>query len=453
MARKPGVYWDPTAESWRSNVGEFSDKNGRRKPVYFRGYPNTDKGKRAAAAELAAFLAERDRLEAERRQDRRNPRVLEGVVLPWLDHLNGLVERDECSPKTLKSHRERIKRFIQFAPGKGPHARVKLGDRLAASLSDDDLALFVVHLRETGCGARRVDGVLRSVDACFNWAARPVAGRDPKRILPENPFAGFERPAVPKRKRTLPTRLDVARLLRAGRAEVEAWTPISGRCAGCVRAKRYGGRCRRSHNQRAVNYRLVLLLCRLQAACGTRPDELCRATWLEVKLPGEPAGVPGWDPRAHRDPETGHWWGLLTVFGKTSRVKGELRRIAVPPVLARAIERVRAMGLDPEWIFPRLRRSDATGRAVSGRWEPTALASRVRRWRERAGLSPEFVLYALRHAVYTRAVHVAGLTADQAGLVGGTGAATVRSTYLHADTRAIFEGARRIRRARLEGLD
>jgi hypothetical protein len=39
------------------------------------------------------------------------------------------------------------------------------------------------------------------------------------------------------------------------------------------------------------------------------------------------------------------------------------------------------------------------------------------------------------------------LTADEAGAVGGTGAQTVRQTYLHADDRAIFEKARRIVRS------
>jgi integrase len=439
MPRRVHLRWHKGA--WCADVGPHSPKTGRRTRVYFREIPDTPKGRRAAEAALESYLKDRDKREAQAAHDPSHPRLWEGIIRPYLAHIEALVDAGKLAERTLKTHNERLKRLLDFEPAEGPFAGVKLGQRLAAGLDEDDAARLVAGLREQGCGPRRVDGILRSADAAFNWAAKPVAGRTPKRILLANPFAGYARERVPRKGRKLPTRAEFAAFLRAARVQVEAWTPVSGRCSGCVRAGRLGAACRRSHNRRALFDRAVLLLCRVQFHVGTRPDELCGATWGEVSMPEGGMSLPGWTARHWRD-DRGLWWGRLVVFGKTSRAKGELRRIAVPPRFPRAIERLGRAGLHGRWIFPRLGR----GGALGGRWDSTALATKVRPWREAAGLGSHFVLYALRHGMYTRAVHDAGLTADQAGAVGGTGAETVRSTYLHADDRAIFEHARRMDR-------
>jgi integrase len=403
MPHRPKIRWHAPANAWRSDVGPYG-KNGRRTPVYFREIPNTSAGRRKADAALEDYLRARDRAEAEAVHDAANPRLWVGVVKPYLAHLRKLVDAHERGERTLRSHAERLKRFLDFAPTDGPYAGVPMGRRLAPSLVDDDAARFITALKADGCGPRRIDGILRSLDACFNWAARPVAAREPRRLIPANPFLGIERDKVPRKARRLPTRAEFARFLRAARREVEAWTAIpGGRCSGCVRSGRFPDRpCRRSHGRRAMHDRAVLLLCRLQFHCGTRPDELCGATWDEVRMPGQDVGEPGWTSRAWRDPATRQWWGRIVVFGKTSRPKGELRRVPVPPLLARAIERVRAARLHPRWIFPR------AARGGSGRWDSTALAGKVRPWRDAAALGGLFVLYALRHRMYTAAVHRSG---------------------------------------------
>jgi hypothetical protein len=458
MPRKARVFWHGPTNAWRSDVGPFNDK-GRRTPVYFREIPPTEKGRRLAQERLEAYLKGRDKAEAAATEDGSNPRVWAGVVRPYLAEFQKRVDADERGERTLRSHAERLKRFLDFTPDEGPYAGIRMGDRLALTLTDDDGAWLVADLKARslrrpkggdgaepreakGCGPRRIIGILRSVNACFNWAASDIPGREPRRILPANPFRGLQVDRPVRGPRKLPTRAEFARFLRHARAEVEAWTPIgveTKRCSGCVRTGRTSGPgCRRSHNRRALFDRAVLLLCRVQFHVGARPDELCRATRGEVPIPGTTETVPGWEPRAWRDPALDQWWGRIIVFAKTTRVTGELRRITVPPTLSRAIERFLARGLHPERIFPRL------SRGGEGTWDSTALAGKVRPWRDDAGLGRHFVLYALRHRMYTAAVHEADLTADRAGAVGGSSGQTVRANYLHADDRAIFEAARRI---------
>ena len=80
-------------------------------------------------------------------------------------------------------------------------------------------------------------------------------------------------------------------------------------------------------------------------------------------------------------------------------------------------------------------------------WDGDAADKRVRKWRNAAGLTESFVLYAMRHRFYTTAVGRGGLTADQAGAIGGTSGAVVRSTYLQQEIGPIFEGASKVREA------
>jgi integrase len=145
----------------------------------------------------------------------------------------------------------------------------------------------------------------------------------------------------------------------------------------------------------------------------------------------------------------GHSWGLLRVWGKTTGRTGELRLFAVPPTLARAIERLRRLGLHAEWVFPRPARRD--GELVTGRWTTEALDNRVAKWRKRAGLPGDFQLYSMRHRGYTLAVGHGGLTADQAGQVGGTRGNTVRAVYLQEDLAALISSADAVRRAQRSG--
>jgi integrase len=425
MPQPARIRWHPPKSAkgkWRSDVGPLG-KGKRRTPVYFE-YPNSPAGRRAAELALEAYLRDRDRRDAAEALSLQNPTVF-GLVVSYLRWFGELVARDERSARTLRSHAERLRHWV------GPDGMM-MDDRSIRGLGDDDATRFLADLKAQGCGPRRRLGILRSVNACLNWAADPLPGREPRRILEVNPFKGVKVGAAPKTRRQLVTRAELARFLRVTWRAVNRWTPIEGRrCSGCVRAKRVlppGARCRRSHARRTMHDRALLVLIRLQGYAGTRPSELCRATW------GPTAQHPeiGWQPRAKQDPN-GHWWGLLTIWGKTSRVTGQLRRVPVPPILVRAIERIRRLGLNDTYIFPR------ASRTGSGLWDSSDLSVEVKKWRDAAGLGKHVVLYGMRHRWYTQALHRAGLTGEQAGAVGGTSGQVVRDTYLQEDEGAILD--------------
>jgi len=443
---RPKVRWHERSNAWRSDVGPVKE-GGRRTPVYFREIPNTDKGRRQAQRMLEEYVRRRDEELESRRADNITLTVGE-VCRLYLAQSAAQVKAGKRSAETHRSHVDRLKRVLGLAGAGG----VEVGHMPAARFSDDDAHRIAEDLAAEGCGPMRVRGVLMSCNAVFEWASRPIRGRDPKILVRANPFRGVRGEAIVRAARQVITRDDLAKFLRSARSRsLGAFSVESGRCGACRLSARQGDRthrnpesthaCQRSHGARAVHERLLWVLARLQFAVGSRPKELCEAQWSEVEV-GD-ARVSGWEPRAWKDPATGHWWGLITVFGKTTRSTGRLRQVQVPPALARSIERIRAQGLHETWIFPRR----AVGKATEGRWTTQALDGWVRRHRDAAGLPGGFVLYAARHGMYTRAVQVAGLTGEQAGAVGGTSGEVVRRVYVQGDAAAQFESAARINRA------
>jgi integrase len=462
MPRKVNVRWDERENSWRADVGHRG-KNGRRKAKYFREIPNTPKGRRVAVEACDAWIAQRDRVEMQAVEAAADPSLFDGLSEPYLAHLEERVAKGTMEARSWRSCNDRIARLLAFQPVDGPFAGIAMRDRKLSTITDDDGQAWLDFLHESGLSPSRIRGLLSAVKTMFGWGAASVSGRKPKRILPANPFLDLKPPTVPKPVRELPTTREAAKFFRAARNAFEPFPLECGRCMGCKRARRKN-RCRRSHTPKAVHYRVLLVLLRLQIYAGTRPSELCRATWGPT--PRHPDI--GWNPRAWKDPrtmcalrdaetrdpirdprthhvlmdpESGHWWGLLTVWGKTTRKTGQLRKIAVPPTLTRSIERIRGSGLHAKYIFPRRNRGGA------GCWDVEGVDHRVRKWRLAAGLGEHFKLYNFRHRMYTRAIHAAGLTTDQAGSVGGTAGPTVASTYLQPVSADLFEHASDIARA------
>ncbi len=424
MPRPPKCHWSDRERAWRSDVGPRGT-NGRRTAVYFRQVGPRDVP--GAARALVAYLAERDAREDAEAESLTNPRLVD-LANTYLRHARSLSGEDARAPRTLATHRERLRRFLKL---KDP-AGVLLGNRLAASLTDTDGARALAKLKADGCGPRRIDGILRSVNAVLNWAASPEPGREPRRIIPANPFAGLKGPRLPRGAKRLITRAEMAAFLRSAWRQVNVFKLVEGRrCSGCHRSgKRHKGPCRRSHNPTALYDRATLLMVRCQFYAGTRPGELCAATWED------------WQPRGWTDPATGLAWGVLSVRGKMTSRTGHLRTILVPPALARGIEQQRTgPTAHPDRIFPR-----RAARGV-GMWNSVDLSAKVRRWRIAAGLGPHFVLYRMRTTFYTEAVE-AGLTADQAGAVGGTSAKVVEASYFQRRVAALGQAAARVDRSR-----
>src|SRR5687767_6656453 len=123
MPQKPRVRWHAAANAWRSDVGPHGEPGGagrsRRTPVYFREIPNTPKGRVAAERRLEEYLRARDRREAESTEEAGNPRVWPEVIRPYLEWIEAQVESGAMEPRTLRSHRERLTRWLEFAPDGG----------------------------------------------------------------------------------------------------------------------------------------------------------------------------------------------------------------------------------------------------------------------------------------------------------------------------------------------
>jgi integrase len=166
-------------------------------------------------------------------------------------------------------------------------------------------------------------------------------------------------------------------------------------------------------------FRRFLLVLRLT---GCRPGELRKLVWEWVDLE---AGV----------------WTLPEHKTVTRQKKPRPRIIALtPPILALC-----------RWLAAR-RRPGVAHVFLNRRgrpWSKSAVVSRLRRLRHRAGLEPKagerITLYCLRHSYCTHAV---GKVADLelAELVGHTTARTLRR-YFHADVERLKRIAQRVGRA------
>jgi integrase len=375
-------------------------------------------------------LGELLRLEAEAERHRLDPTVdrLCLAYLAWQQEHGGLAK------VTLRGHKDHLAKFAEFA-----HAGTRYGDRRAAAITATDLGRVRAALEREGKGALHV---YKSVLACWNWAARPVPFREPEVILERNPLAGIARPPQGARTDRDASPGELARFLRHAWRDVNlGWPPgTRGRCMACMAARR-AGPCQRDHSASTRMLRDAVLMLRLIAETGMRPGEACGARWG------------GWTPRAYRDEATGQWWGLLTVEHKMRRFTGgKPRKVLVPPLMARAIERIRRReGRHPEFLFAHRRGKATTGTTAAGGapWNTTAFGRRLRRWRQGAeGVGKDFVSYSLRHRYFSDVAPT--IDAERAAMVGGNSAAVVRRVYLRARTaelgRAAAEGRRGRRR-------
>lgn len=401
--RKPVVRWDDRARAWRSDVGPHGS-NGRRRAVYFREIPETPKGERQAAQALAEYLAERDRRETASAESVTNPRVWQVVEL-YLAHSEATV--DEV---TFRSHGERLNRWMKEAPGATADAsgRVWTDARLARDLEDTDLSRVAKALTRAGHSPHYVMGIVRSVKACWAWAATRDSDRVPALVVAENPFSGVKGPTIPDS----PERYYPPRLAEELLAFIDA------------EAAKHGGATGR-------HARLTALLFRCLYETGARPSELCRATWSDLD---EAASC------------------LVFRKHKTSgKGAGKPRRVPLTAdMLARLLRAREKPGRHLTAIFTHLART-GTGRrtktdALAGEpWDVGHLGQRFRHLRKRAaalGLDihvrdgtdrvpsdrPECTLYDFRRSFSTDAAS-SGFSDDEAADAQGNSAEMQRRIY------------------------
>ena len=127
MATKPRVRWDANANAWRSDVGPI--KNGKRRTAkFFRELPNTERGRKQAQRALEDYLVVRDDEET-RRTDSGDMIPIGELVSRFLAHFGELVEVGDRSKESLRSHGDRLHRFLSLVDDRG----TPLGERAAST--------------------------------------------------------------------------------------------------------------------------------------------------------------------------------------------------------------------------------------------------------------------------------------------------------------------------------
>jgi hypothetical protein len=392
MGRRITGWWDDRARRYMARLGPASDRTGKPRPVVLKdadgrdipfGGEKADKVPAVQAA-IARILGEREA--AERRTA--GPTVAEVCrsFVAWHAE-NGSAQR------TVEDHHYHLGRFSGFL-----HAGARYADRAARSIEPEDLW----RLKKAGLGSIRL--LYASVLACWRWASRPVEGRSPTRLLPENPLAGIAKPPRgARRTKTVPWAV-ARQLLRFARA----------------RARR-PARTRRERTRAAERLRVLCL--HLIATTGCRPFEAegliaVAPTRAKDRRPGRPAEKP--------------------------------RRIAVPRGLLRALALVRDWrDAHPRWVFvPAWTRGKAglSPKALIA-WfgdelKPAAIAAGV-------PLAPETTLYYFRHAWQTMGLEVE--SAEGVSAAAGNSPEVLLSTYEHTTNRRIREVAGKVEAARRRG--
>lgn len=321
------------------------------------------------------------------------------------------VDEGRMATANYKAHRTHLSKFWEFRG---------YGDRRAAELEVSDLEAFAQAAAEVH-SPHYVANLCRSVQACYNWAVRPVAGRTPARILPANPVKGYKPPAVPVDDRYVQGSL-VRRFFRW------AWS-----------------RAKRKTELRSRSDRMTLLLIRFLFLTGARPGEVCGLRWDEVR----------WDEGLVVIPPARH---------KTGKKTGKPREIVVTDAAARILRAVQRLpNHHPEYVFTHRvgkggRRREAS--SLEGEpWNSVALSAKVRKWRAEAvadGIPLEekgagrFVAYILRHTYATDAIQSGLSYAETAELIGNTSQVT-ESRYTHIRRSHAAKRARHVAERRRGG--
>lgn len=390
--------WHTTNQEWVSDVGEaYVDKSGRvrRRTVAFPGIGKKDV--RRAREALAEFLDLRDDPEVPRGQC-----VFSQVCQLYLIH-----SERTAAESTYKGHRQMLAYVCDTL-----HAGRKFGDRKAEEITATDLDRIVQAWAAKKRSPTYISRMIGSVQAAMNWAAAPVAGRDPERLIASNPLKGYTSPAA-----KIPDAPDRF----AERDEVEAFVKWLR-----VRAARM-----ETHLIGKFEARLAGLIWTGYLS-GARPGELCIAEWGDF------------DPRVEE--VNGQWWGRIVLDHtrwKAGRKTGRKRVIYLHPDSVAEIEAIRSdPDRHPRWIWTHKRGSRAEGRGDQkpewgSPWSSNYLSRKVRNLRREAieekvplldSGDDRFTFYRLRHS---RAAELlaAGVDLYTVGKLLGTSATMVQKRY------------------------
>jgi integrase len=216
--------------------------------------------------------------------------------------------------------------------------------------------------------------VVRTVLAMLNWAARPIEGREPVRILKENPVHGWKSGLTTEKVEKFADP-GVVMAFRRWAWRNARWGWISPEAADRFRRKGWikpTPAIRRKSDRRFD--RIFLLMIRFIALTGCRPKEACTARWSDV----------------HWSDDSRTTGTVVLDKWKNRKKTGRKRTIFVTPPVARILRVLdRLEGRNPEWIFthrigPRSGnyRDMSIDRRAGEPWpDGTALGAKIRKLR------------------------------------------------------------------------
>jgi integrase len=388
MGRQAKGYWD---DQKRRYYVRLVDPETGKKRAHLLTHPD---GRHIAEGDVGAVAAAVRRSLGEREEASyrpEGPTVAEvcKAFVAWHAE-NGSAQR------TVDDHHYHLTRLSRFE-----HGGVQYANRPASSIGPED----VWRLKQAGLGSLRL--LYASILACWRWAARPVEGRTPPRMLASNPLAGLAKPpAGAPVEKGIPWK-DARKLVRF------AWAWASRE-----------PKTRRSRT-RAARRLQALCLC-LIADTGCRPHEAWGLEWDEI-LWGE---------------------GFLRIVerSKTRRTR-KARNVPVGKRVMQLLAKVREWeGAHPRYVFlPAWTRSEGPPRTkrlidwFAEELRPAALAAGV-------PIPPEMTLYYLRHEWQTTGLEVESIEGVSAA--AGNSPKVLLDRYEHTKRRRIREVAEKIAQRR-----
>jgi integrase len=427
MPRSARPRFHPGNKRWCAQVGE-KGPNGKSSVVYF---PATigEHDEAGAWAYLREYLVSRARPQPIESDP---PMMVLGKL--YVDWAEAEVRAGRMDVKSWQNKRTHVKRLMQYGAAPGGRA---LPGRPASSIDAGDMDGFVRHLKAK-YSAHYAKNVVRSIVAMLNWAARPVADRDPPRILPESPLRGWKSNVTTRKV----TRYADHRVVKAFRRW--AWSRARWNWINPAKAARYRERGWKKPTpaiRRSTAYRfdrIFLLMTRFIAITGCRPKEACMARWSDLK----------WDDSARMG-------GTLKLDKwKNDQKTGQQRTIFVTRQVARILRALEGMdGRHPEWIFthrigPKSPMYSVPGphRVAGEPWQNgTTLGAKLRSFRAsavEAGVRSKdgkpigttgpnrLVNYLFRHTYISDAL-ARGVSISQIAKITGTSAEVIERTYGH----------------------
>lgn len=415
MSRQSEPRYHKAVGRWYSRDGELNAK-GESRQIY---YPATVRTK----AEAWAYQAKLREAKAARVINIGDP-TFGGLSLLYHRWLENEVIEGRISPNTVKARKSCLRQFA-FHRSRGR----EVGQILARDLRVDDLEGFVQAMVRDGYKGHYVKDVVRGVQACLNWAARPIPGREPRQILASNPLAGYRLAVATGETVGYVDSHDARAFLRWmwGRAREPRLDPTSGRW----RAGAFASHLRFN--------RLFVLMLQFIRLTGCRPKEAAAALWSDVDWE---TGVIVLDPARH----------------KTGRKTGRDRTIFFSGRAARVLRTIHDLpGRHPERIFthrlgPGARDRGADPLAGEPWIDGGPISQKLRLLRSEAvaqgvAAAEGFTAYSLRHGWITDALLEGGTLPDVAKMSGNS-AAVIERVYDHAVKDRLAERAKALANAR-----